>query len=243
MQQLQQQINGLNRHAVGSRCRGLPGRVSGAAVAARHARSRQQQLQRLVVRSAEKAAELLREGNAKYTAKDLMGALKLYEDVLNQDGVTTRQKQEALYGSTAVHATFGDVELAQITLREGIKTGLDFEQAVNDPEMVEMVTSTQILIQLKRFNQQAQAAVAARARVPLPGSGSSGGSSRARTKPSAAPLDQDLGSILGTPDSETAGVDTSVGAIIRRVLLVLLVGVGLGTALFFAGLETLFPKY
>lgn len=32
-------------------------------------------------------------------------------------------------------------------------------------------------------------------------------------------------------------------AIIRRVLLVLLVGVGLGTALFFAGLETLFPKY
>jgi hypothetical protein len=34
-----------------------------------------------------------------------------------QDGVTTRQKQEALYGSTAVHATFGDVELAQITLR------------------------------------------------------------------------------------------------------------------------------
>ncbi|WIA36482.1 hypothetical protein OEZ86_007782 [Tetradesmus obliquus] len=243
MQQLQQQINGLNRHAVGSRCRGLPGRVSGAAVAARHARSRQQQLQRLVVRSAEKAAELLREGNAKYTAKDLMGALKLYEDVLNQDGVTTRQKQEALYGSTAVHATFGDVELAQITLREGIKTGLDFEQAVNDPEMVEMVTSTQILIQLKRFNQQAQAAVAARARVTLPGSGSSGGSSRARTKPSAAPLDQDLGSILGTPDSETAGVDTSVGAIIRRVLLVLLVGVGLGTALFFAGLETLFPKY
>lgn len=34
-----------------------------------------------------------------------------------QEGVTTRQKQEALYGSTAVHATFGDVELAQITLR------------------------------------------------------------------------------------------------------------------------------
>lgn len=34
-----------------------------------------------------------------------------------QDGATTRQLQEAFYGSTAVHATFGDVELAQITLR------------------------------------------------------------------------------------------------------------------------------
>lgn len=36
-----------------------------------------------------------------------------------QADATTRQKQEALYGSTAVHATFGDVELAQITLRGG----------------------------------------------------------------------------------------------------------------------------
>jgi hypothetical protein len=34
-----------------------------------------------------------------------------------QEDLTTRQKQEALYGQTAVHATFGDVELAQITLR------------------------------------------------------------------------------------------------------------------------------
>jgi hypothetical protein len=32
----------------------------------------------------QKAAELLREANGKYNAKDLMGALKLYEDVLNQ---------------------------------------------------------------------------------------------------------------------------------------------------------------
>lgn len=35
----------------------------------------------------------------------------------------------------------------------------------------------------------------------------------------------------------------SAAAVIKRLLLVLLVGVGLGTALFFAGLETLFPKY
>lgn len=34
-----------------------------------------------------------------------------------QDDVSTRQRQEALYGQTAVHATFGDIELAQITLR------------------------------------------------------------------------------------------------------------------------------
>ena len=45
------------------------------------------------------------------------------------------------------------------------------------------------------------------------GSSSSSFGSRARTKPAAggSPLDQDLGSILGTPDSDTAGVDTSIG--------------------------------
>jgi hypothetical protein len=34
-----------------------------------------------------------------------------------QEDIATRQRQAALYGSTAVHAAFGDVELAQITLR------------------------------------------------------------------------------------------------------------------------------
>ncbi len=34
-----------------------------------------------------------------------------------------------------------------------------------------------------------------------------------------------------------------LAGIIRRVSLVLLVGVGIGTALFFVGLEYMFPKY
>lgn len=149
---------------------------------------------------------------------------------------------------------------------EGLKFGLDFEQALTDPDMVEVIASTQvyacwgtlqqrprwlpqvpagglcpskhsasadhhaigdplsapalshtqILIQLKRFNQSAQQALAQRrsSRIPsLGGTASSSGSSgRARTKPAGgSPLDADLGSILGTPNSETAGVDTSIG--------------------------------
>ena len=35
----------------------------------------------------------------------------------------------------------------------------------------------------------------------------------------------------------------AAAAIVRRVALVVLAGVALGTALFFIGLETLFPKY
>ena len=59
--------------------------------------------------------------NERYARKDLMAALALYEKVLNEGagaaGVSARQRQAAFYGATACHAAFGDVELAQITLR------------------------------------------------------------------------------------------------------------------------------
>jgi len=184
-----------------------------------------------------------------------------------QDGVTTRQKQTALYGSTAVHASFGDIELAQITLRggralgggsalfrglhckpaalvqlhcaphkplqshththqnpnssnppaippdrtaEGIRNGLDFEQCLSDPDLPGLVTSPQMLIQLRRFNTTAQQALSSRAaaagkqqqRGRISGTGGGGGG--------MAPLKQDLGRILGTPTSDTAEIDTSV---------------------------------
>ena len=48
---------------------------------------------------------------------------------------TAPQRQAALFGNTAVHASFGDVELAQMTLRAAIQEGLDFEQALQDPEL------------------------------------------------------------------------------------------------------------
>jgi hypothetical protein len=72
----------------------------------------------------------------------------------------------------------------------------------------------QILIQLKRFNQSAQAALSARARTRATpaiavGAGTARGS---RTRPNGgSPLQQDLSSILGTPDSDKAAIDTSVG--------------------------------
>jgi hypothetical protein len=49
-----------------------------------------------------------------------------------QDDLSTRQKQEALYGQTAVHATFGDVELAQITLRGRTGTQRCHEKRVQE---------------------------------------------------------------------------------------------------------------
>eukprot|EP00877_Chromochloris_zofingiensis_P006232 jgi/Chrzof1/1862/Cz10g24030.t1 len=189
--------------------------------------------------NSQQATQLLQQANEKYNSKDMMGALKLYEDVIQQANVeaTTRQKQAALYSATAIHAYFGDVELAQITLREAIRQGLDFEQAIQDPELVDIISSPQILIQLKRFNQTAQNALAARGRSK-PGGSSSGSTAR-----SSSPLDQDLSSILGSATSDQSDIDMSVGGVIKRVALVLAAGIGLGVALFYLGLEYAFPKY
>lgn len=90
---------------------------------------------------------------------------------------------------------------------EGIRNGLDFEQALADPDLPELVTSVQMLIQLRRFNTTAQGAIAARSsrqqqqRQQRGGGGGGGGS----------PLSQDLGSIIGSATSDTAEIDTSVG--------------------------------
>ena len=81
------------------------------------------------------------------------------------------QRQAAFFNSTAVHASFGDIELAQITLRgavrlcpdsvyalemhytlltipslnrtDGIGAGLDFDAALKDPAMVKFQGSPQ----------------------------------------------------------------------------------------------------
>ncbi|GBF90005.1 hypothetical protein Rsub_02711 [Raphidocelis subcapitata] len=202
----------------------------------------------LVVSYSTKAAELLARAHERYSSKDLMAAMKLYEDVVNEDGATTRQKQAALYGSTAVHASFGDIELAQITLREGLKYGLDFEQALADPDLPDLMTSPQMLIQLRRFNTTAQSAITSRAgarqqqiqaaalqraaRVAGGGLGLGSGLPLGGGSPLG-----DLGSILGTPSSSSTEIDTSLMGVLRRVLGLVVVLTLLGVGLFYLGLE------
>jgi hypothetical protein len=114
--------------------------------------------------------------------------------------------------------------------------------------LVLLLPLLQIIIQLKRFNSNAQAALtrvrsrpAASARSSSSSSSSSSSFSSSMKVKSA--LDNDLGSILGTPNSDKAAIDTSVGGIIRRVLLLLLALSALGGVLFFLGLEYMFPRY
>jgi hypothetical protein len=213
------------------------------------------------------AARALAAAHERYAARDYMPALKLYEAVAARkppaEDAGETERRAALFGATAVHTAFGDVELAQITLREGVSSaGLDFEAAMTDPNLPELVGATQIVIQLRRFNaqllqKQAQAAAAGKAPAPAaPAAASS--SPRAAPpslpKPFTFPLNNggggkgnlmdrdDLASILGSSKGDRAEVDTTVRGVLQRVALLLLALVGLGAALFYLGLEYMFPK-
>lgn len=55
-----------------------------------------------------------------------------------------------------MHASFGDLELAKITLREAVVNGLDWDSAVMRSDWVPFTASTQVKIQLRAFAENVQ---------------------------------------------------------------------------------------
>lgn len=179
------------------------------------------------------ASQTLAKGHKKYESGDRMGALRLFEQCLSQDP-ELEDRQAALFNSTCVHASFGDVEVAQVTLRDAINCGLDFEEAMRNPDYVKLSSSPQVIIQLRKFAQAAKrikAAVGSEASAPQIAKAVSKG----EVKPG------DLSEILST--DIRGGMDTSILGIIRRVAILILIGVVGGSALFFLGLKFAFPEY
>ncbi|KAK9826834.1 hypothetical protein WJX81_005525 [Elliptochloris bilobata] len=180
-----------------------------------------------------RCSALLDEGKQKYNVGDKMGALKLFERCLNQ-APSLEQRQAALFSATAVHASFGDIELAQITLRDGIGAGLDFDAALKDPDMVKFQGSPQVVIQLRKFAEAVRRIKAAVSPDASPG--------RAPPRPTGprAVLSADVSDMLRT---ELSGIDPSVLGVIKRVAGLLVAGLLLGTVLFYVGLKLAFPDY
>lgn len=78
------------------------------------------------------AETLLSQGRAKYEGGDRMGALRLWELALEQ-APTPDQRRAALFNAAAVHASFGDLELAQIPLKDGASARARGWFAVEEP--------------------------------------------------------------------------------------------------------------
>ncbi|KAK9803103.1 hypothetical protein WJX73_003826 [Symbiochloris irregularis] len=179
--------------------------------------------------SLSEAAEALQEGRKKYDAGDRMGALRLFESALKKDP-SVEERQAALYDATCVHAGYGDVELAQQSLRDGVTAGLEFDAALKDPDRIKLDAPPQVQIQLKKFAitvKKVRAAVSptAAAAVPAKAQGSKVSLSSF--------LDADMSTMLRT---DITGMDTSIFGIVRRVGILLAVAVGGGALLFYLGL-------
>lgn len=189
---------------------------------------------RTVCLASSEASKLLDDGRKKWDAGDRMGALNLWESALKLNP-TIEQRLVALYNATAVHASFGDIELAQITLRDAVQNGLDFQKVLEDPEsidpsMVQLKASQQVLIRLKRFAQATEKASKSASQPPM--------SSGVKSKVSSGVLRSDLSEILET---DMQGIDTSALGILKRVVLVILALSALGVGLWFFGLKYLSP--
>jgi hypothetical protein len=188
---------------------------------------------RLVTVSSAEARELLAAGKVKYESGDRMGALKLWEDV-PQKSPDKHERMTALYNCTCVHAGFGDVELAQITLRDAVLQGLDFKETMTDPESfdedaVKFIASQQVQIRLKKFSEAALKAAAQKQVVA---------SSKSSRPVRRDIMQEDLTDVLET---DMSGIDTSVLGIVKRVLVLLVVLSTAGVALWLVGLNYLFP--
>lgn len=97
----------------------------------------------------------------------------------------------------------------------------------------------QILIQLRKFNEQVLKTKAGSGPASPPQFASSSSSSSARSGSKASGkgiLGRDMSDVLST-DAES--IDASIGGIIKRVIVLLLALCGLGTALFYLGLPYL----
>ena len=207
--------------------------ITRAARGAAAARGRAAAASTVVQVHASASRELLSAGKVKYESGDRMGALRLWEDIPSK-GPTQQERVTAAYNQTCVHASFGDLELAQITLRDAVLEGLDFKQMLDNPtafdeDAVTLRASQQVLIRLKKFSEAALKAAEERK------SATAVVQKKGKQRPLG--MDTDLSEQLAT---DMAGIDTSIVGIIRRVLALLLaLSVG-GVALWFIGLKYLF---
>jgi hypothetical protein len=60
------------------------------------------------------AAEYISLGEQKVQANDLMGALRQFELALSSEDLPIDLQRKLLYNTCAIHANFGDLELAQV---------------------------------------------------------------------------------------------------------------------------------
>ena len=183
----------------------------------------------------------------------------------NPQSPSAPEAAAASWNATVVHCSFGDVELAQVTLREALAAGLDFDAALRAEGRRVTAARVDEVAAAVAENESSPgsvvdrasdpaAAAAAALRLPFAGSpqvasqlrkfarafarassSSSGSSGRSAAPPSYS------SSSSSSPSSPISvdGIDASPAAIAKRVAVLLAALIGLGVGLFLYGLQYL----
>ena len=183
----------------------------------------------------------------------------------NPQSPSAPEAAAASWNATVVHCSFGDVELAQVTLREALAAGLDFDAALRAEGRRVTAARVDEVAAAVAENESSPgsvvdrasdpaAAAAAALRLPFAGSpqvasqlrkfarafarassSSSGSSGRSAAPPSYS------SSSSSSPSSPISvdGIDASPAAIAKRVVVLLAALIGLGVGLFLYGLQYL----
>ena len=213
------------------------------------------------------AQALLVEASKEYTNGSKMAALDKFDAIATNEKLKLTQIEllAALYGKMCCLAAAGQVDSAKAALRNAVEAGLDYEvaiakgefpQDVNDifvsdyTDMVKLEASTQMrrllssfAVQIAKQQEQAlkkelqdEARLAEEASQPSE-------EDRERT---AARLEQLLQSSPSEDSFNLSGepmmLDTSTGAIVKRVSILVFLAIILFPILYFGGLQLVFPK-
>jgi len=177
-----------------------------------------------------KTAEALEKSKVLYKSGERMQALKLLE-TLDLESANMAEQQAILYNMGCCHTAFGDIESAKMSLRGAIDRGLNFEEALTDPQYIKMEAAAQLRIQLKRFAKMVETLPAENPKGKVPPKGS---------RPIADPgrFGFVASSVNPLEDVEgLGGIDTSIKAVAIRVALVLILSILGFAGLFVAGLQ------
>jgi len=89
-------------------------------------------------------AEEIVAGLREYQSGERMAALKRFEKTYQSDNGNLDQRRDLCYLCACCYAAFGDIELAQIYLREAIELGLDYSEEQSNPRLMRMEVSAQM---------------------------------------------------------------------------------------------------
>ena len=101
---------------------------------------------------------LVARGKGRFSERDFNGALNDFQAVTQapegESPLSTAERADVLYSEACCHAVFGDFEAVQQCVRDAVMLGLDFEEALVNPDRTQFISGPQVKAQIRKFAER-----------------------------------------------------------------------------------------